>query len=390
MAKVVVSGLPIVEVNSRFLSLIGLAGEVWVVLARAVMKGSVRVLCLIAAALGCNHPFTIDTQSRVTLDAPIVTQSRIITDTPPISDGGPVVAMPVGSGAGDQKCGRIALVDVDGLLLNTDFTGPYSLGENPVALFREKLDAIAADPQVRAVVIRINSPGGGVTASDILRHDLLAFRARTGLPVVASLADLGTGGAYYLATGADRILANPTTVTGGIGVIINLFNLHEFMNVYNVLPQEVKSGENIDLGTPIRKMTDEQRAMLQGLADQFHARFQQVVQQARPGLDLAGGTTMDGRVFTAPQALERHLIDGIGYLDDAIHLARELAQAPQACPVLFHRANDPAHSIHAVSPNVPLQANLLGISLPGLDRTRLPSFLYLWQPEATLERLSGK
>jgi len=142
-----------------------------------------------------------------------------------------------------EPCGaKIALVDVDGLLVNNNLVGPGSLGDNPVAAFREKLQAIAADREVAAVVVRINSPGGGVTATDLMWQELQAFRRRTGLPVVACLLDLGTGGAYYLATAADAIFAHPTTVTGGIGVIINIYNLQQTMAWVNAFNQSIKSG----------------------------------------------------------------------------------------------------------------------------------------------------
>ncbi len=117
---------------------------------------------------------------------------------------------------------RVAIIDVDGLILNTPFVGPLSCGENPVALFREKLDAVARDKCVKAVVLRINSPGGGVAACISMRHDLERFKACTKLPVVACLMDTAAGGAYYLASGADQIVAGPATVTGGVGVILNL------------------------------------------------------------------------------------------------------------------------------------------------------------------------
>jgi protease-4 len=354
------------------------------------MRNRLLFITGLVVAGGCNHPLQIVTHDRVTVDSPIVTTSRITTDSPPISDGGPVVAMPLGTCAADLQAARIAIVDVDGLLLNSDFTGPFSLGENPLALFREKLDAIAADAAVAAVVVRINSPGGSVTASDIMWRDLHQFRSKTHKPVVASLMDLGTGGAYYLATAADLIVAHPTAVTGGIGVILNLYNLRDLMAQYNVVAQEIKAGKNIDMGTSARNLTPETKQLLQAMADEFHQRFQRVVHQARPALDPNQAETFDGRVFTAQQALERKLIDRIGYLDDAVRAAQELAHVNQAELVLFRRRNDPARSPYSISPNVPLQATGLPVSLPGLERSKLPTFLYLWQPEATLEKLSGK
>ncbi|MBW3598643.1 MAG: S49 family peptidase, partial [Planctomycetes bacterium] len=144
---------------------------------------------------------------------------------------------------------KVGIIDVDGVLLNRNMTGFGSMGENPVALFREKLNAAAADPSIRAIVLRINSPGGGVSATDTMRHDLEMFKLRTGLPVIACVTDLGAGGAYYLALSADVIVAHPTALVGGVGVIFNLYNLVEAMNLQNVAPVPVRSGEYIDLGS---------------------------------------------------------------------------------------------------------------------------------------------
>lgn len=352
------------------------------------MTQRIFLLSLVLAVGGCHPTFRVVTDGRFTLETPHGTTSRIITETPPVNNSGPVVEMPLGN-CSNSKAPKIAIVDVDGLLLNADPTGPFSQGENPVAAFHEKLTAIAEDACVKAVVVRINSPGGGVTATDIMWHDLQTFREQTGRPVVACLMDLGTGGAYYLATASDQILAHPTTVTGGIGVILNLYNLRDAMAYFNIVPQAIKSGPQIDMGTTAQPLTPEARKLLQEIADEFHERFQRVVEQARPGLDRAP-TTFDGRVFTAAQALQRRLIDRIGYLDDAVGAAKQLAQLNQARVVLFHRGNDPAYSPYAITPNVPLQTTAFPISVPGLDRSRLPSFLYLWQPEATLEKLGGK
>jgi len=324
--------------------------------------------CAVAALLltGCHHVFHIATDSLVRTDAPMETRSKIVTETAPVNEGGPVVAMPLdGSCAGKEA--KIAVIDVDGLLLNMDMTGLYSLGENPVSVFREKLDAIAADPCVSAVVVRINTPGGGVTATDIMWRDLMAFRAKTHRPVVACLMDLGAGGAYYLATAADAIIAHPTSITGGIGVILNRYNLNGAMGYFSLQALPIKSGKHIDLGNEIvQEPAAERKQLLQAMADEFHQRFRQVVEHARPNVDATDVTLFDGRVFTAPQALHRRLIDRIGYLDDALATARELAHVEQSRVVLYHRCNVREHSPYDITPNVPLQNTLLPISVPGL------------------------
>lgn len=336
-------------------------------------RGRCWLVLLLLVTGGCRNGICIATNSRVTAEA---------------AQTGPVVPMAV-ERLDPATSLRIAIIDVDGLLLNMDMSGPYSQGDNPVSVFRERLAAAARDPCVRGVVVRINSPGGGVTATDIMWHDLREFRTRTGRPVIACLMDVGAGGAYYLATAADQIVAHPTTITGGIGVILNVYNLADAMAQYNVVAAPIKSGTNIDLGTPVRAMDDEKRKLLQTMADEFHARFRNVVAGSRP---IAGdpAQVFDGRVFTAEQALQLRLIDSIGYLDDAIAMARSAAGAPQATVVLYHRTADRAYSPYAITPNTPIQTSLFPFSIPGLDRTRLPTFLYLWQPEPTMEKLGGR
>jgi protease-4 len=342
------------------------------------MRCIVAAVCLILPAAGCHHPVNL------------LTDNRVVLESPPVSDGGAVKATsPPGCG-NPCHAAKVAVVDVDGLLANTDFTGPYSLGENPVSLFRERLDAVAADHEVCAVVLRINTPGGSVTATDVMWHDLEAFRHRTGLPAVACLLDVGAGGGYYLATASDVIVAHPTTVTGGIGVILNLYNLREMMAQFNIFSQEVKSGRLIDMGTPTRNLSEEARQLLQKMTDEYHKRFIDVVVHARPHVQPHDRTNFDGRVFLAGEALQRGFIDQVGYLEDAIKLAGEIGHHPGAAPVLFRRHNDPARSLYATTPNTPLQTTAWPIAVPGLDRSRLPAFLYLWQPETTLERLGGR
>ncbi|HEY4312216.1 MAG TPA: S49 family peptidase [Pirellulales bacterium] len=334
-------------------------------------------LALFCWTAGCKHPVQIVTNNRVTMNTPTARAQS------------PLAVIPVTPGApGVER--RIALVDVDGLLLNQPMTGLYSEGENPVALFREKLDRIARSGCYAAVVLRINSPGGGVTASDVMCHDLQEFKARTHLPVVACLMDVGAGGAYYLATAADQIVAHPTTVTGGIGVILNLYNLEDAMAQFNVLGAPIKAGENVDLGTPIKAQSEEAREILQRMANSFHERFRRIVIERRPQLAQAPADVFDGRIFTADHAVSLGLVDTIGYLDQAAEIAGQMGGAPGASLVLLHRPNDGARTPYDVTANVPLQSGFLPLSMPGLERARLPTFLYMWQPEPTLERLGGR
>lgn len=292
---------------------------------------------------------------------------------------------------GKESAPTIAIVDIDGLLLNENFTGPLSEGENPVNFFAERLKAIEGDPLVCGVVVRINTPGGGVTASDIMHQELLAFKQRTGLPVVACIMDLGTGGGYYLACASDHIIAHPTSVVGGVGVIMNLFNLSDVLGAGNVFAQPVRSGSKIDIGTLLREVDLEDRQLLQSMADEFQSRFEQLVVSSRKGLNASEETNFDGRVFTASEALRRGFVDEVGYLEIAIRRAAERSGMGVGYGVaMYHRPTDTPHSHYAVTPNIPLQSTLLPVSVPGLDRSRLPRFLYLWQTDPTLEGIAGQ
>lgn len=287
------------------------------------------------------------------------------------------------------KSGKIAIIDLDGLLVNKPLTGIFSAGENPVSVFREKLDHVEKS-NFDAVVVRINSPGGGVTAADIMWRDLKGFRDRTDIPVVACLMDTAAGGAYYIAAGCDNVVAHPTSVIGGVGVILNLYFLEDLMSQINVVGVPIRSGKNIDMGTPIREMSDEQRDLLQQIAVDFHERFKKVVITGRPEFEAESSQDVfDGRVFTSKEAKTKGLVDTIGYLEDAITTAQVLCQKPDANVVLLRRPNDKARTPYAISPNNPGASSLVPINVPGINRSQMPTFLYLWQPNPTVETIGG-
>jgi protease-4 len=342
------------------------------------------LLLLLASGIGCARPIQVNSRALVDATGDVKAQ---LAPTPRLT---PVSATGLPYRKHGPNSSAVAIVDVDGLLLNTDATGLGSWGENPVSVFRERLDAIECDPRVCAVIIRINTPGGSVTATDIMWRDLKAFKQRTCLPVVGCLMDVAAGGGYYLATGTDVIVAHPTSVTGGIGCILNVYNLQDLMAQFNILGTPIKAGANIDLGTPIKELSDEKRKLLQTMADEFHTRFRDVVVNARPNVDPELASTFDGRIFTARQARELQLIDRIGYVDDAVEIAQSMAGVPCANVVFYRRRDDPALSQYSITPNTPLQKGIFPINVPGLDRSKLPTFLYLWQMEPSSEVTLGK
>jgi len=331
-----------------------------------------RAICLvfIAALLGgCRHPLHA------------VTQSNVIMHSSPVEDRGPLVEKPVTANGG--HCGaKIAIVDVDGLLVNNALVGLSSMGENPVSLFREKLNLVAADPCYRGVVLRINSPGGGVTAADIMWRDLRNFQQETGLPVVACLMDVAASGGYYVAMAADEVIAHPTTITGSIGVIAVKFNVQELFNKIGVGQETIKSGEMKDIMSPFRPSTPEEKKVLQEIIDQLYGRFVDLVTAGRKGLDRPEVAKLaDGRIYTAQQALDQKLVDRIGYLDEAIEGVKSRLKVSEASVVVYSRPGTYKSTIYSglTGAGSPV-FNLISINGENLLSSRGVRFLYLWAP----------
>ena len=215
-----------------------------------------------------------------------------------------------------------------------------------------------------------------------MRRELVAFRERTGIPVVAILMDVATGGGYYLATAADQIISHPTTVIGGFGVLLNLYNLEDSMAQMNVSGQSIRSGKLVDIGSPERFLEEDEEELLTEIADEYSARFKAIVLESRPGVK-ADSDFFDGRIFTGNNAHRFQLVDQTGYVDDAIAVARGYTGDANSCVVMLHRPQDKARTPYATTPNEPFQPISLP-SVPGLSRSRLPTFLYIWQPDPSI------
>jgi protease-4 len=281
---------------------------------------------------------------------------------------------------------KVALIDVEGVIVNARTGGLFSPGENPVSTFRERLDAVACDGRVKAVVLRINSPGGGVTASDIMYRDLMAFREQTHLPVVACMMDVAASGGYYLAMAADRVYAHPSTVTGSIGVIMPLYNAAGLLGTVGVKSDPIKSGPNKDLGNPARPMTGAERLILQGMVNSFYEQFVEVVARGRKHCLTPEQVRRlaDGRVYTGVDAKKLGLVDEVGYLEDALCCALKMAGLDDAAVVAYDPGGGYRGSIYAragipkdinVKVDVPALSGLAGLTGPGAS-----GFMYLWEP----------
>src|SRR5512143_3207781 len=193
---------------------------------------------------------------------------------------------------------RVALVKIEGLLL----------GSEDVV---EELRNHAEDSSVKAIVIRIDSPGGGVVPSQEIYNAVKAAR-REGKKVVVSMGSVAASGGYYIAAAADKIVANPGTLTGSIGVKMEFANLEKLLEKIGVKGLVVKAGEYKDIGAPFRDMTDQEKQLLQDVIDDVHSQFIEAVSEGRsmPAADVKA--IADGRIFTGRQALTLKLVDRLG------------------------------------------------------------------------------
>jgi protease-4 len=277
---------------------------------------------------------------------------------------------------------KILLVQIDGVISEEPEAATFfSQGESRVARLREELDKARDDDAIRGLLVRINSPGGTVTASDIVHREILRFKEERGVPVVAHLMGIAASGGYYAAMAADHVVAQPTAVTGSIGVIFGSVNLAGLMEKVGVENQTLVSGPYKDAGSILRKMTPDERAQLQSVLDDMYQRFLSVVQLGRPDLPaeaIAG--LADGRIYSANQALDHGLVDELGDLTDAVTAAEELAGLGASRVVTYHRPREYRKNLYSVAST----GERFDLGWRPEWRSLLPSpaFLYLWTPGA--------
>ncbi|MFN2238327.1 MAG: signal peptide peptidase SppA [Thermoanaerobaculia bacterium] len=211
---------------------------------------------------------------------------------------------------------------------------------------RETVDLLrdyAENDSVRAIVVRINSPGGAIVPSQEIHDEILRIREETGKPVVASMDSLAASGGYYIAVACEPIMANPGSITGSIGVIAQWFNMEGLMQWARLRPETITSGEMKDSGSPFKPMSDEDRIYFQNLIDGLHSQFVDAVAEGREGkLDRESVAQLaDGRVYTGQQALELKLVDQLGTLHDAVIVAARQAGIKGEPRTIYPRERTP-------------------------------------------------
>lgn len=226
----------------------------------------------------------------------------------------------------------IALVTISGAISDGDGGGSLLSPMSSLQTVMQTLRTVKESNKYKAVIVRINSPGGTVGMSQEIYEELKAIRGK-GKVVVVSAGDIMASGGYYIACGADKIVANPGSLVGSIGVIIESVSVEEGLKKLGIKPQVVKSGTHKDILNPMRDMTVEEQALLQAVIDDTFDQFVTAVSEGRKMDKKAVKELADGRVFTGRQAKEKGLVDQLGGYDEALALTKKLANLPDSAGV---------------------------------------------------------
>ena len=239
------------------------------------------------------------------------------------------------------------------------------------------------DKKIKALILKIDSPGGSVTASDILYHEIMSYKECTGVKVVAVMMTVAASGGYYISLPADFIFAHPTTITGSVGVVFLKPNVAGLMGKLGVDIEVDKSGRNKDMGSPFRKATGEEQKLMQAMIDDLFSRFLALTLKHRSLSEEAREQISTGRIFPAVEALRLGLVDRLGYLDDAIRKAAAMSGLPEDAKVVVYRRaeyhNDNIYNTSSVKPQIP-EINLIDTGLTELLPPLQTGFYYLWLP----------
>ena len=275
---------------------------------------------------------------------------------------------------------KILLIDIDGPISNRPkktLVG-FRSDTGMVDRIREILKKAEKDKNIKGILLRVNSPGGTVTSSDIIYHEIKSFKERFKVKVYVSVIDVAASGGYYVALAGDRIMVHPTSLVGSIGVLALKLNLESLMDKVGVEWEVVKSSKKKDFMSPFRPLTKEERVLFQETIDRYYDRFVDLVVLNRDGLDVKEVRALaDGRVYNARQALNNHLVDSIGYLKDLVELAKKELDQPDLKVVTYSRPREYKSNYYSSMGSTP-KINLINLDL-GFDWNQIsPQFLFLW------------
>lgn len=292
----------------------------------------------------------------------------------------------MGDSVGDRSASaKIVQIDVVGVIARASVNILGQSSGDLVAHVEDQLRRAEKDDDVKAVLLRIDSPGGTVTASDELWNAVMNFRKRSKKPVVVHMGAICASGGYYLAAAADAIVCEPTTITGSIGVILSSYNASGLMKEHGVQDVSITSGPNKDLLSPTAPRRQEHERIVQAMVDSAHARFTQIVADGRKLPLQEAKRLADGRIYTADQALQNKLVDEVGYREAAFAKAKALAKVETAQLVHYQTKGRSLFDLLTGRSPMPDPAAITPGAVADrlVNELRTPRLLALWRPTLT-------
>ncbi|GAX60783.1 periplasmic serine protease [Candidatus Scalindua japonica] len=272
---------------------------------------------------------------------------------------------------------KILLIPLKGVITGQSSKKLFQETPSIVDSVKHQLEQARNDNNIKAVILEINSPGGGITASDIIYKEILEFKEETNKKVIVSMQDVAASGAYYISAAADKIISHPTTITGSIGVIMPLINFANLAEKYGIEDNSIKSGDMKSIGSPLNKMSDAEKKVLYDIVDEMYTRFVNIIAVGR-NMEIEDVRKLaDGRIYTGKQALDNGLVDHLGYVNDAITLTKEITGLKDAKIIRYKRMFNLA-DVFTGSMDRLLCNPTIKFSLNVSTENDSPGFMYLW------------
>ncbi len=235
---------------------------------------------------------------------------------------------------------KVLVVEVLGLIRTTDRHDSFMPRQGTFERLENILDMAKKDKRIKAMILKIDSPGGGYTASDLIYRKIQEFKASSSIPVVSCIVDQGTSGGYMVALSGDYIVALPSSMVANIGVLLPSISLGGLMDKLGIADQTIKSGKLKDTGSPLHDMSDEEKTILKNMVMEFSSNFIERVKSRRPVTKEDIAVIQDGRVLTATAGKALHLIDEVGYYEEALRKVEALANIKDPTVVVYRRSGE--------------------------------------------------
>ncbi len=287
---------------------------------------------------------------------------------------------------GTEK-GKVLVISLRGIITTSPDDGMLRTMPSMIQEVVSQLRMAEKDKEIKCVLLKVDSPGGTATASDILYHEIMAFKQRTKVKIVVCMMDIAASGGYYVSLPADLIFAHPTTITGSVGVVFMRPNITQLIAKFGFSMDVSKSGPNKDMGSPFRQATAEEELILQDVTDGLADQFLDLVEKHR-SLDPETLTTIStARVYLAAEAKQLGLIDRVGYLDEALTEALRISGLPEKAKVVAYRRtafpNDNLYNPLTTGSHSPAQP-MVDLGIPDPTNQLSPGFYYIWTPALKL------